>query len=131
MATNFSAEIKNLRLVDTSTNFTADTVKNGGAFDVLADIEAGSGINSVANEDQLYVTVRNLSKFTVLATAAPTRVLAPSGNARTETLKVSITAWTGAADPGDVIDAVASYRFEAGIYNAHSSAQSDTSIVTA
>ncbi|MBM2623499.1 hypothetical protein JIG36_49200 [Actinoplanes sp. LDG1-06] len=120
MPTNtWDAVIKNLFAADDGTTNAADTVENGKPFDVVAQIEVGEDINAFAVRDQLFVAVRNLSQSTITAYIAnPPRNLTPAHSRREETLKVDVSGWN--ARPGDLLEVVATYKFEAGVHSDHS-----------
>jgi hypothetical protein len=48
-----------------------------------------------------------------------------------EDLTVDIDGWKAKAKPGDVLEVIAVYRFDAGVYTNHSHATSQRFIVTA
>jgi hypothetical protein len=126
---NWDAQIKLLYPADDSTVFTADTVPLNTAFDVLASIEVGQGVMGFATGDELTVFVRNLSRSTTLLRVTQPRTLTPSATGLNENIKVDIPAtWTGATQAGDVLEIVATYRMDAGIYTDYSSAKSETFI---
>ena len=125
---NWDAVITSLYPVDFNTKTPADTVEAGKEFDIVADIEVGPEINAFAVRDTLSVAVRNLSQSTIAFTKAQTRTLTPAQSRRTEQLTVKVPAnWP--VNSGDLLEIVATYRFEAGVYTDHSSLRSATFIV--
>jgi hypothetical protein len=126
---NWDAQIKLLFPADDSTTFTADTVPLNTPFDALASVEVGQGVMGFAVGDELTVVVRNLSQSTTLITVSKPRTLTPSATALNDNIKVDIPAtWTGTTLPGDVLELVATYRMDAGIYTDYSSTKSETFI---
>lgn len=130
MANNWDAVINNLIPVDKGTNNTADVVQAGKEFDIVADVEAGPNINGFAKGDQLFVAVRNLSQSTTVFQASPSRTLPSVEQPLNDKLRVTVpTGWAGA--PGDLLEIVATYRFDAGAYTDFSGTTSREIIATA
>ncbi|KUM85567.1 MULTISPECIES: hypothetical protein [Streptomyces] len=124
MAGSFDAEIKMVYPVDDGTFFTVDRIPSGTPFDVIANVEIGDEINGNVDEHDVWVSVRNLSKSTVVAARHLNETLAPQKDTRRR-LEVRVdfdTPWT--ADNGDVLEVVASYRVRAGINTIFSAARS-------
>lgn len=130
MSNNWDAVINNLVAVDSATNNTADVVQAGKAFDIVADVEAGANINGFAKGDQLFVSVRNLSQSKTVFQASPSRPLNSIEQPLNDKLRVNVpVGWTGS--PGDLMEVVATYRFDAGAYTDYSGTQSRQFIATA
>jgi hypothetical protein len=132
MATNnWDARIKLLYAADDGTKFTADTVKLGDPFDVVANVEVGRNLMQFADGDELTVSVLNVSQSTVVAQATAPRPLVPVDQTLNEDLTVDIgTGWGNKAKVGDMLEVVATYRMDAGIHTDYSHATSLRLIVT-
>jgi hypothetical protein len=132
MAGNWDAQIKLLYAADDGTTFAVDTIKLDDPFDVIANVEVGKNLKEFAVRDELSVYVRNLSRLLLAAEANAARVVAPDSNPLNEDLKVDIgPGWGANAKAGDLLEVVATYRFDAGIHTNHSDATSQRFIVTA
>jgi len=133
MATNnWDARIKLLYPADDGTNLTADTVKLDDPFDVIANIEVGRNLMQFADSDELSVSVLNVSKSSVVASANAPRPLTAVDKPLDEDIKVDIaTGWGTKANVGDLLEVVATYRLDAGIHTDYSHATSQRLIVTA
>jgi hypothetical protein len=132
MPGNQDANIKLLYVVDENSFFTADTVANGAAFDVIANVEVGKDLMEVVSKEDLFVSVVNLSQSTVLQQQSLQNVLTPVANPDplNQELRVKVSGgWTAAE--GDVIEAIATYKVTAGVYTDYSSARSGTVVVSA
>ncbi|MCU7725954.1 hypothetical protein ODJ79_19685 [Actinoplanes sp. KI2] len=132
MPGNQDANIKLLYVVDENSFFTADTVDNGAAFDVIANVEIGKDLMEVVSKENLFVSVVNLSQSTVLQQQSLENVLTPVANPDplNQELRIKVSGgWT--ANEGDVIEAVATYKVTAGVYTDYSSARSGTVVVSA
>ena len=132
MPGNQDANIKLLYVVDENSFFTADTVANGAAFDVIANVEIGKDLMEVVSKENLFVSVVNLSQSTVLQQQTLENVLTPVANPDplNQELRIKVSGgWT--ADEGDVIEAIATYKVTAGVYTDYSSARSGTVVVSA
>ncbi len=129
MSGPWDAEIKLLYPVDDGTLWTVDSIKSGTPFDAIANVEIGENLNEVVVRYDVWVSVRNLSKSTTIATGQRGEPLTPQNNTpRREQILIDIPGgW--AADPGDVLELVASYRVTAGINTSFSSAASRTFVV--
>lgn len=135
MANSFDSRIKQLNAADSGTAFTADTVPLDAAFDVRADVEAGDGIHGFTVDQTLSVSVINVSKSRQIAQKTITTALPPVQNTEFHDVLVASIApgWgTSAADAeiGDVLEAVASYVVNAGVYTDYSEASTQRFIVT-
>jgi len=114
------ANIKLLYPTDQGTLFTADTVRNGTAFDVVANVEIGKTLMNVVRHEELFVTVLNVSQATVLKRQSFRQDVAPQDDdtPRNALLRITIDGW--AASDGDVLEAVATYKVTAGAYTDYS-----------
>ena len=132
MPGNQDANIKLLYVVDENSFFTADTVANGAAFDVIANVEIGKDLMEVVSKENLFVSVVNLSQSTVLQQQTLENVLTPVANPDplNQELRIKVSGgWT--ANEGDVLEAIATYKVTAGVYTDYSSARSGTVVVSA
>ena len=115
MPGNQDANIKLLYVVDENSFFTADTVTNGVAFDVIANVEIGKDLMEVVSKENLFVSVVNLSQSTVLHQQTLENVLTPvdDPDPLNQELRIKVSGgWT--ANEGDVIEAIATYKVTAG-----------------
>ncbi|WP_239374703.1 MULTISPECIES: hypothetical protein [unclassified Frankia] len=134
MAGVWDANIKAVYPTNPNLSVTVDTVTIGAAFDVVADVEIGSRLNEVVDSYTLSVSVVNLSQANVLVSNKPLVAvpIAPQVNTpRTDLLRVHFPAGWVAADEGDVLEIVASYKVTAGVNTNVSSLQSSTFVVVA
>jgi hypothetical protein len=132
MANNWDAQIKLLYPADPGTFFTADTVKLGDAFDVIANVEIGRNLMEFVDRHSVSVAVRNLSKSTTIGQETVEDKLTPQLTALNAELRVSFAAgWNAKAAVGDILEAVASYTVEAGLHTDYSIATSVMFVVVA
>ena len=132
MPGNQDANIKLLYVVDENSFFTADTVDVGAAFDVIANVEIGKDLMEVVSKENLFVSVVNLSQSTVLQQQTLENVLTPVDNPDPLNQELRIKVGGGwAANEGDVIEAIATYKVTAGVYTDYSAARSSTVVVSA
>jgi hypothetical protein len=132
MPGNQDANIKLLYVVDENSFFTADTVANGAAFDVIANVEIGKDLMEVVSKENLFVSVVNLSQSTVLQQQSLENVLTPVANPDplNQELRIKVSGgWTAAE--GDVLEAIATYKVTAGVFTDYSAAHSGTVVVSA
>jgi hypothetical protein len=132
MATNnWDARIKLLYPADDGTDFTADTVTLDDPFDVVANVEVGRRLMEIADSDEVFVSVRNVSQSTVILSANAPRTLVPVDKPLNEDLRIHFASgWGGKAKEGDLLEVVATYRLDAGIHTDYSYASSQRFIVT-
>jgi hypothetical protein len=96
------------------------------AFDAIANVEIGENLNEVVDDFVLRVAVRNLTQSTNVQIVDLARALVAANNtAFTSEDRVSRNAPNQAV--GDVLQAVASYRVNAGANSDFSTAESHTS----
>ena len=126
MANPEDAVIKLLYAVDDNTFFTADTVKAGEAFDLIANIEIGEDLNEVVDQLDLFVGVTNLTRSDLVTTKTLTQQLQPADDTTVNReVRVDIDpGWTNAQE-GDVLQAVATLKITAGIKTDYSNATSN------
>jgi len=125
-ANAYDADVKLLDVVGQGTNFTVSVLDPGTPFDVLADVEIGENLNESVDEHSIRVSIVNLSSATRIALNEVQAPLKPQNNTpRRETLRVPFGALAN-ADPGDVIQAIGTYKVTAGINTDVSTAFSET-----
>lgn len=129
MASNqYDANIKLLYLVDSNSFFASDSILLGEPFDVIGNVEIGKELMENVEDEKLYVSIVNVSKSSVLATAAQENPLKKSEQARNAELRVSFPGgWK--ADDGDVLEAVASYRVSTGLFTDYSTMRTHPVVV--
>jgi hypothetical protein len=129
MPSPWDASVKLLYAVDAGTFFTIDDVANGDAFDVIANVEIGENLNENVDNFVLRVAVRNLTQSTTVQIVDLPGTLTPANNTPfTSEERVSFNAPNQAV--GDVLQAVASYRVNAGANSDFSTAESNTFVVS-
>jgi hypothetical protein len=120
------AAVKLLYAAAQGTEFTVSVLDQGTPFDVLADVEIGENLNENVDEHSIRVSIVNLSSATRIAFNDVRAPLKPQNNtARRELLRVAFGALAN-ADPGDVIQAIATYKVTAGVNTDVSTAFSET-----
>jgi hypothetical protein len=128
------ATIKLLYAVDQGTFFTIDDVTLDDPFDLVANIEIGSNLNQVVDSFVLRVGIRNLTTSETVAIEELKDTLTPGTDPRLEELRVQIpSGWAAAgsgSNVGDVLQAVASYKVEAGVNTDFSTAESNSFVVS-
>jgi hypothetical protein len=123
MSGNWDATLKLLYATDEGSFFAIDIVDNGKAFDVIANVEVGPRLMEVADRHDLFVSVRNVSRSATVATQTASEQLTPSSDPLLREIRVPIPAgW--AANEGDVLEVVASYKLTAGLHTDYSIATS-------
>jgi hypothetical protein len=129
MSGNWDSTIKLTYGVDDNQFFAIDTVENGKAFDVVANVEVGKNLMGFADREELWVTVRNLTKSRTLLSQKVTNTLTSVEAPRNEQLRVNFGAgWQ--ADEGDALDVIATYKLTAGVYTNYSLAFGDPFMVS-
>jgi hypothetical protein len=120
------AAIKLLYAAAQGTDFTVGVLDLGTPFDVIADVEIGENLNEKVDEHSIRVSIVNLSSATRIALNDVKAPLTPQNNTpRRERLRVPFGALAN-ADPGDVIQAIGTYKVTAGANTDVSTAFSDT-----
>ena len=133
MSNDMDANIKLLYPVDKNSFFTIDDVGQGKEFDVIANVEIGEDLNEFVNRHEVRVGIVNLTQSKAVGTPQTrTDNLTPQNNtARLEEVRVAIpSGWDADAEPGDVLQAIASYKVTAGVNIDQSTAQSVTFVVS-
>jgi hypothetical protein len=120
------AAVKLLYAAAQGTDFTVGVLDPGTPFDVLADVEIGENLNENVDEHSIRVSIVNLSSATRIALNEVRAPLKPQNNTpRRERLRVPFGALAN-ADPGDVIQAIGTYKVTAGVNTDVSVAFSET-----
>jgi hypothetical protein len=120
------AAIKLLYAAARNTDFTVGVLDPGTPFDVIADVEIGENLNENVDEHSIRVSIVNLSSAARIALNEVRAPLKPQNNTpRRERLRVPFGALAN-ADPGDVIQAVGTYKVTAGVNTDVSTAFSET-----
>jgi hypothetical protein len=129
MPSDLDASIKLLYPTDENTFFTIDDVESGKAFDIIANVEIGQDLNQSVDSFDLRVGIINLTQSTSVVTVQDNGPLTPASAPHLDERRVNVPAgWT--ASPGDVLQAVASYKVTAGVNIDYSTAQSVTFVVS-
>jgi rhamnose utilization protein RhaD (predicted bifunctional aldolase and dehydrogenase) len=124
----WDASVKLLSAVDTGTTDSIDEIANGDPFDVLADVEIGENLNEHVDDFVLRVAIRNLTQSTTVQTITQTGTLTPVDDT-TFTNQERVIFNAPGQTVGDVLQAVASYRVNAGSNTDFSAAESNIFVV--
>ena len=120
------AAIKLLYAAAQNTDFSVGVLDPGTPFDVIADVEIGENLNENVDEHTIRVSIVNLSSATRIALNEVVAPLKPQNNTpRRDRLRVPFGALAN-ADPGDVIQAIGTYKVTAGVNTDVSTAFSET-----
>jgi hypothetical protein len=123
------ASIKLLYPVDQGSFFTIDEIENNTPYDVIANVEIGEDLNQNVDDFVLRVAVRNLTQSTTVQIVEQPGNLVPADDTTFQAEeRVSFNAPNQAV--GDVLQAVASYRVNAGVTSDFSTAESVTFTVS-
>lgn len=129
MAGDWDANVKLLSAVEVGTTFELNDVANADAFEVIADVEIGESLNEVVDDFVLRVAVVNLTQLQVVQIVDfPGNLTATKNATFQNTERVPFNAPNQAV--GDVLQAVASYRVNAGANVDFSTAESNTFVVS-
>jgi hypothetical protein len=132
MTREWDANIRSLYAVDDGSWLTIDFVANGDPFDVIVTVEIGEALNETVDDYLVRVAVRNLTQSTTLAISDVRGTMSPAQNAPlTDEIRVDFDGkWSAGAAVGDVLQAVASYRVNAGANVLFSTAESNIFVVS-
>ena len=126
MANAWDATLKLLYPADEGTFFTVDVLEPGDTYVVVGNVEIGEDLNEFATEHVLKVSIVNLTTATQVDSAEVKEQLIPQNNTqRRQELRASLGPIQN-SNPGDVLQAVASYKVTAGVNTDISTAQSVT-----
>jgi hypothetical protein len=107
-----------------------DTVAAGQPFDVVASVRVGRNLMQFVDAYDLFVSVRNLSRSSIVDRCHQSCPLAPQDAPLHRQLRVAIPAgWT--ATEGDLLELLATFKVTAGINADYTLARSAPLIVTA
>jgi hypothetical protein len=126
---HWDASIRQIQALEGGVVFAPiEVVAAGEAFDVVATAYVGESLMAVVNCCDLFVAVRNLSRSVALANAHVHHDLVPTRRTLHKTLRAKICAgW--AADDGDVLEVLATFKVTAGVHTDYSLARSEPFIV--
>ena len=128
MSGTWDATIISTYAVGDGGSFAIDAIRQGEAFDVVANIRVGQNLMQFVDRCDLFVAVRNLSQSTTLLRQRQSYVLTPQKAALTDRLQVKFAAgWT--ADEGDALEVVTTLKVTSGINSDYTLARSDPFIV--
>ncbi|WP_462186970.1 MULTISPECIES: hypothetical protein [unclassified Frankia] len=121
MPGQWDATVKSVYAVDSGTNNTIDVIADDKAFDVIADVEIGESLIDFGGaEYTLSVSVRNLSRFVVVATGNVIgKIPVKPGDPRKAfnkplTVPISAPWFANAAEDGDALDVIAALKVASG-----------------
>ena len=121
----WDASIKLLYPVDQGQFTTVDDIDNNTPFDAIANVEIGENLNEHVDDFVLRVAVLNITQSTTIQVKELRRDLTPADDTTfTNEERVSFNAPNQTV--GDVLQAIASYRVNAGSNSDTSSAESVT-----
>jgi hypothetical protein len=126
------ANIKLLYATGENSFCTADTVANGAAFDVVANVEIGRDLRRVVTKEDLFVSIVNRSQAVAFPPVVQSNTLVPGDDrdALCQELRVKVDPGWPAAE-GDVLQIIATYKVTAGVFTDYSTATSADVIVCA
>lgn len=128
MSGTWDASIISTYAVRDGESFAADTVRNGDAFEVVANIRIGRNLMQFVDRCELFVSVRNLSRSTTTAGAHQQYELTPQKLALNEAFRVQFASgWE--ANEGDVLEVLATFKVTSGINYDYSMARGGPFIV--
>lgn len=122
MPGEWDASIKQIFASKLSSTFSATTVEAAKGFLVIADLEVGEELHGFDGEYSLVVTVVNLSLPGVVDKQTIVKKV-PAGDGVVEVREtVTVPAFPGRADPLDILEARAVFKYKAGKYTDYSQA---------
>ena len=125
----WDASIKLLYPVDQGQFTTLDDIDNATPFDAIANVEIGENLNENVDDFELRVAVVNLTTSNTIQIETLKRALNPADDTTfTAEERVSFNAPNQTV--GDVLQAIASYRVNAGSNSDFSNAESVTFTVS-
>jgi hypothetical protein len=130
MSGTWDANIISTYAVRDGESLAADTVGNGDAFDVVANIRIGKNLMQFVDRCELFVSVRNLSRSTTVQQQHHTYELTPQEAPLEQTFRVKLApGWN--ADEGDALEVITTLKVTSGINHDYTLASSNLFIVTA
>jgi hypothetical protein len=130
MSGTWDASIISTYAVRDGESFAADTVRNGDAFDVVANVRIGRNLMQFVDRCELFVSVRNLSESNTFARQHHTYDLTPQKVALHQQFRVKIAEGWHASE-GDAVEVITTFKVTSGINHDHTLARSEPFIVTA
>jgi hypothetical protein len=124
----WDATIMSAYAVDTAEPFAIDAIANGEKFDVVANIRIGRNLMQFVDRCELFVSVRNLSRSTTMATRHQEYELTPQKASLNEAFRVQFASGWEAGE-GDVLDVLTTFKVTSGINYDYSMARSGPLIV--
>lgn len=129
MTGSWDAGIKRVYTLDRSGSRAIHTIRKGDPFDVIAEIGIGQSLMQVATGCDLAVSVRNLSRSTILACVRLSYPLVAQDAGLRHRLDATVDAgWH--ANEGDVLEVIATFKVTAGVHKTYSLARSAPFIVS-
>jgi hypothetical protein len=125
----WDANIVSVYAVDTAEPFAIDAIANGEKFDVVANIRIGRNLMQFVDRCELFVSVRNLSRSTTVATRHQEYALTPQKVSLTEAFRVQFASGWSAGE-GDVLEVLATFKVTSGINYDYSMTRGAPFIVT-
>jgi hypothetical protein len=115
MTNAWDANIKLLYPVDDGTFFTLDVLPPGTDYDVIGNVEIGENLNENVDEFVLRVAIINLTTARQVDLQEVKGNLTPQNNTtHVEEIRVDFGPLQNSS-PGDVLQAIASYKVVAGV----------------
>jgi hypothetical protein len=128
MTGSWDAGIKLVYARDRNGCLAIDTIRNGDAFAVIAEIGIGRSLMQVVTGCDLAVSVRNLSQSRTMVRERLSHPLAAQDAALRHRLNATVDAgWN--ADDGDVLEVIATFKVTAGVHRTYSLARSAPFVV--
>ena len=129
MSGTWDATILSAYVAGTGEPFAVDTVANGEKFDVVANVRIGRNLMQFVDRCELFVSVRDLSRSTTLASQRQQYELTPQKLALNEAFRMQLASgWT--AGEGDVLEVLATFKVTSGINYDYSMTRGAPFIVT-
>jgi hypothetical protein len=129
MSGTWDATILSAYAAEPGEAYAVDAVGNGEKFDVVANVRIGRNLMQFVDRCELFVSVRNLSGSTTLASQHQQYELTPQKLALNDAFWVQFASgWT--AGEGDVLEVLATFKVTSGINYDYSMARSAPFIVT-
>jgi hypothetical protein len=130
MSGTWDANIISTYAVRDGETLAADTVGNGDAFDVVANIRIGKNLMQFFDRCDLFVSVRNLSRSNTLLHQHHTYELTPQEAPLQQRFQVKVASGWEAGE-GDALEVITTFKVTSGINHDYTLARSDPFIVTA
>jgi hypothetical protein len=129
MSGTWDATILSAYAAEPGESYAVDAVGNGEKFDVVANVRIGRNLMQFVDRCELFVSVRNLTSSTTLASQHQQYELTPQKLALNDAFWVQFASgWT--AGEGDVLEVLATFKVTSGINYDYSMARSAPFIVT-